>query len=210
MGMQFEARMRGLAAAAAAVAALGLGVAGAGAPAGAHPEGSRASAEERLGTVIQRAIRQGGPFFTAEERAVVERKCGYPAGSWDGFEANISDGVFRCTNGRHVDDEEMRAVIAAAGPRIGARVSAVMSSPEVRQAIEEVTRRATAEALAPIDHAAIARQAAAEARRAIEEARPGIEAATRAAMEEASVSIEQARRDAERARDHARRERRRR
>jgi hypothetical protein len=170
---------------AAGVAAAGLAAAlalAASAPAAAHDPAAEARAEEageRLGARIQAALRAEGPFFTAEERSVIERACGYPPGSWDGFEANMSDGVFVCSDGRRVDSPEVRAVMEAAGPRIGRRVSAVMGSPEVRGEIERVSREATRAALAAVDHAAIAREAMAEARVAIESARREAERASR-------------------------------
>ena len=140
-------------------------------------------AGERLGRTIDRAIKADGPFFTAQERSVIERKCGYAPGEWDGYEANISDGVFRCRNGKRVDDPEMRAVMETAGKRIGARVEAVMESAEVKSAIAEVSEEATREALAAIDHAKIAEQAAREA-----------QVAVRKAMEETRRSLEERRR----------------
>jgi hypothetical protein len=103
--------------------------------------------EDSLGRIINRELRAGGPFFTAPERALVERSCGYAPGQWDGFEANISNGVFTCRDGRRVDDPEMRAMLRAAGPRIGRRVRAVMARPAVAAAISRVARAATERAL---------------------------------------------------------------
>ncbi|HEX8528287.1 hypothetical protein, partial [Allosphingosinicella sp.] len=45
----------------------------------AAAEARAEAAGERLGADIQRAIRSGGPFFTAAERNVIERACNYPA-----------------------------------------------------------------------------------------------------------------------------------
>jgi len=141
------------------------------------------AAGERLGARIQSALREGGPFFTPQERVVIERACGYPAGSWDGFEANMSDGEFVCTNGRRVDSAEVRAVMAEAGPRIGRRVSDAMSRADIKGEIDRIAREATAVALASIDEAAIASEAAAAAaaasREALDGAREAIEAARR-------------------------------
>jgi hypothetical protein len=150
---------------------LGLGAAavgGASEPSRAHPG---RDAGERLGARIEGAIKAEGPFFTAEERAVIERKCGYPAGSFDGFEVNINNGVLVCRGGKRVDDAEMRALLAVAEPRIERRVSAVMESAEVQGAIRAVADEATREALAAIDHGRIAREAAAAAREAARDAR---------------------------------------
>ncbi|MEA3040918.1 MAG: hypothetical protein QOC65_407 [Sphingomonadales bacterium] len=186
----------GAAGVAAAGIAAALALAGSG-PAAAQETGRGEAAAEaraeaagdRLGEAIQAALREGGPFFTAEERAVIERACGYPAGSWDGFQANMSDGVFHCTNGRRADSREVRAVMRGAGSRIGRRVSETMARPEIRQAIETVAREAQAAALASIDEAEIVREAA----RAAEEA-------TREALDETRVEIERATEEARRGR----------
>jgi hypothetical protein len=186
----------------AAVAAVLAVAAGSGPAAAQEPEAAaEARAEEagdRLGAAIESAVREGGPLFTAEERAVIERACGYPAGSWDGYEASMSDDEFRCTNGRRVRSAEVRAVMEAAGPRIGARVSRAMANPEIRAAIGEVAREAQAAALAAIDEAEIAREAAEAAGEA-----------TREALEEARVAIEQAREAQRESSEETRRARRR-
>ena len=104
--------------------------------------------EEELSALINRELRSGGSWFTPAERAVIERKCGYAPGEWDGFEANLSNGRFTCRNGRVVaDDPEMRAVLRAAEPRIRARVKAVMARADVTAAIGRVARVAAAQAL---------------------------------------------------------------
>lgn len=117
------------------------------------------SDDEGLGDMITSRLRAGGPFFTAEERAVIDRACGYAPGEWDGFQFNTSNGVLRCINGRRVDDPEVRRVIRAASPRIEARVERVMESAEVQAAIARVTERATARAMRAL---AAARRAAAD------------------------------------------------
>ena len=111
----------------------------------AHPVGK---ADDPLGTVINRAIHEGGPFFTPAEQAVINRKCGYAPGQWDGRDFSISNGVFECPNGRKVDDPEMRALLQVAQPRITARINQVMSRPEVQAAIRATASRAAQEALA--------------------------------------------------------------
>jgi hypothetical protein len=139
---QFHLSRAALVLAAALAAALGL----------SSPQSAAAAAvEERadagLGDLIDRALHEDGPFFEARERAVIERKCGYAPGSWDGFDATISGGVFHCTNGRRLDDAETRAILARAEPRIERRVQAVMRRPEIHAAIERVARQAAAQAL---------------------------------------------------------------
>ena len=158
-----------------ALVAAAVGV-GSGAVQAGHPDpsaGAHAAARDAgdaLGERIEGAIKAEGPFFTDAERATIERKCGYPAGGFDGFEANINNGRFVCKNGRTVDDAEMRALLAAAEPRIERRVQAVMESAEVQGAIRAVALEAEREALAAIDHGRIAREAAAAAREAAREA----------------------------------------
>jgi hypothetical protein len=112
--------------------------------------GAATPESESLSRAINRELRAGGPWFTADERALVERKCGYAPGQYDGFEANISNGVFHCRNGRRVDDAEMRAMLRVASPRISARVRTVMASRAVRDAIDRVARNATERALAQV------------------------------------------------------------
>jgi hypothetical protein len=128
------------------------------------------AAGDRLGARIESALKAEGPFFTAAERAAIERKCGYPAGSFDGYEVNLSNGVLTCKSGRRVDDAEMRALFAVAEPRIERRVQAVMESPEVQGAIRAVAANAERAALAGLDRAQIAREAAAAAREAVRDA----------------------------------------
>ena len=137
--VRFDFRIAALAAAAALAVALAL----ASSPAAA----TEGEAEARLEQLIHEGLREGGPFFEADERAMIERKCGYAPGSWDGFDANISNGVFHCSNGRRLDDGETRAMIARAAPRIERRVDGVMRRPEIRAAISRIAEQAAAEAL---------------------------------------------------------------
>ena len=100
-----------------------------------------------LGDEINRQLRADGPWFTADEQAVIARACGYAAGEWDGFDVSMTDDTLICANGRRVDSPEVRRVLRAAAPRISARVQRVMASPEVRGRIARITERATAAAL---------------------------------------------------------------
>jgi len=109
--------------------------------------GKAAPEDAALDRMIDRELHAGGPFFTAPERALVERKCGYAPGSWSGFNVNITNNVLVCSNGRRIDDAEMRAVLRVAEPRISRRVEAVMRNPEITAAIDRVADAATAQAL---------------------------------------------------------------
>lgn len=112
-------------------------------PAAADAAQSRA-AEARLDHLIDKAIDEGGPFFTPRERAVIERACGYAPGTWNGFQVNMIGNVFHCTNGRRVSSPEVRAVMAAASPRIDAHIDSVMDRPDVVAAQEQADREADA------------------------------------------------------------------
>jgi len=107
----------------------------------------------RLGELITSRLRAGGPFFTDDERAVIDRACGYSAGEWDGFELNTRDDVLICSNGRRVDTPEVRRVLDAARTRIRRRVDDVMESADVRGAIARITSDATARAMRAMDAA---------------------------------------------------------
>ena len=126
----------------AAVALIMAGIAAV--PAAADTARGRA-AEARLDQLMDKAIDEGGPFFTPKERAVIERACGYAPGTWNGFQVNMIGNVFHCTNGRRVSSPEVRAVMAAASPRIDAHIDAVMERPEIVAAMEQVGREAEAE-----------------------------------------------------------------
>ena len=95
-------------------------------------------AEARLDELVDRAIDEGQPFFTPAERAVIERACGYAAGSWNGFQVNMIGNVFHCTNGRRVSSPEVQAVMAAASPRIDAHVDRALDRPEIVTAMERI------------------------------------------------------------------------
>jgi hypothetical protein len=140
-------QMKATATRAAALAVLALALAGPAPAASAPPQAQ----QDELSTLLDRNLRSGGSWFTAEERAVIEQKCGYAPGAWDGFEANMSDGTFTCRDGRKVDDPEVRAVLRAVAPRIEARVEAVMARADIVAAIARVAGVAAAEALREVE-----------------------------------------------------------
>jgi len=101
----------------------------------------------RLGQTIEQAMQAEGPWLLPAEQALVARKCGYAQGSRDGESITMNNGVLVCANGRRVDDPEVRAMMAVAGPRIARRVQATMDSPAVRNAISALSDRAVQRAL---------------------------------------------------------------
>jgi hypothetical protein len=198
---------------AAGVAAIGLAAASAGGVASAAPAAQETRAEQgtevaerRLNRLVDAGIREGGPFFTDEERAVIERACGYEAGSYDGFSANMTDGTFICSNGRRVDTPEIRALMATAGPRISERVRRTLGSLEFRDAISEIARTASEQAVRAVRESGVAERAAIEARAEAVRALSNVDLEIQAAMREADAEIERSFRESRR---EERRERRR-
>jgi len=135
-----------------------------------RPPAATKAAGDRLGAAIERAIRADGPFFAPRERALVEARCGYAPGSWDGFEANTEARAFICRDGRRIDDPEMRAMLAVACPRIERRVRTAMQREDVQGAIRAVSEQAQRQAWQSVDQAKIARIAAREAEAGAREA----------------------------------------
>jgi|GEM_PF-3425959 len=123
------------------VTAAGMAALVAASPAAARGDSPQVRrAEARLEAALVEALRAEGPFFNAEERELVERACAYPAGSWNGYEFSMTDGVLHCTNGLDVDSPEIRAMMEAAAPRIGRRIAAAVARPRVRSAIAAAAR----------------------------------------------------------------------
>jgi hypothetical protein len=103
--------------------------------------------EIRLSRTIDSALEAEGGWLLPAERALIDRKCGYVGEDADRGTVSMSDGVLICSNGRRVDDPEVRAMVEVAGERISRRVHAVMESPAVRNAIAAVSDEAVREAL---------------------------------------------------------------
>lgn len=120
------------------------------APAGAQDWESGSPAQARLGRAVDAAMEALQPFFTRAERSLIERKCGYAAGSWDGRSISVNNGVLTCSNGRRVEDPEVRAMVDAADARISRQVLAAMESPAVRAAISAVAEEGRQVAMAAL------------------------------------------------------------
>jgi len=103
--------------------------------------------EIRLSRTINNALEAEGGWLLPAERALIDRKCGYVGEEAGRDTVSMSDGVLICSNGRRVDDPEVRAMVEVAGERISRRVHAVMDSPAVRNAIAAVSDEAVREAL---------------------------------------------------------------
>ena len=112
----------------------------------AAAQDSEASA--RLSRSINQAMEAEGPWLLPAERALIARKCGYTPAEADSDNVSMMHGVLICSNGRRVDDPEVRAMMEIAGERISRRVNAVMSRPAIREAIRAVSDEAVREAMA--------------------------------------------------------------
>ena len=84
-----------------------------------------ASPDDRLSQTIDHALEAEGPWLLPAERELIDRKCGYSGDEADRDSITMNDGVLICSNGRRVDDPEVRAMVEVAGERISRRVEAV-------------------------------------------------------------------------------------
>ena len=88
------------------------------------------------GAAAERALDAQGPILTPDEEAMIEAKCGYGPREWNGRNIRMEEnGVLVCSNGRRVDDPEVRALAGRIEQRVETRVRTVMNDPEVRAAM---------------------------------------------------------------------------
>jgi hypothetical protein len=106
--------------------------------------GTPSAAQTRdLGRRINQAIKAEGPVLTDADRALIREKCGYRGGEWKDESIHVHNGVLHCSNGRQVDDPEVRAMMKRVGERARAHVERVMRRPEIKAAISgEASARA--------------------------------------------------------------------
>ena len=78
-------------------------------------------------------------IFTDGERAVVAARCGYGA-EWNGRNVVMNDGVLICSNGRRVNDPEVRAITARVGERVRVRVREAIDQAQVARTISRRAR----------------------------------------------------------------------
>ena len=100
-----------------------------------------------LGDTIHRAIRAQGPMITADEYALIRRKCGLPVGSEPVRNLNMTNGALECPDGRSVKDGETVAMSDRIGKRANAYAHAALDRPEVKAAIARYTDEKTQAAL---------------------------------------------------------------
>lgn len=126
----------------------------------ALPAGANEAADKKLSAAVDRALAAQGPIVTAEDRALIARKCGYSAEEAKGERVHINNDVLICANGKRVAaDDETRAMSERISTRANRHAERALKSAEVALATAEVKREATERALK-------------EVRRSLKEARP--------------------------------------
>ena len=114
----------------------------------AAPASARETAEQRLSTAVEREMAAQGPIVTAEDRALIARKCGYAANETRNDNINIGNDMMHCANGKRIPmDTELRAMSKRVSDRANRHVERAMKSASVALATAEVTREATERAL---------------------------------------------------------------
>lgn len=114
----------------------------------ATPGSARETAEERLSAAVEREMAAQGPIVTAEDRALIARKCGYGANDARSDNVNIGNDMMHCANGKRVPmDGELRAMSKRISIRANRHAERAMKSASVALATAEVAQEATQRAL---------------------------------------------------------------
>jgi hypothetical protein len=147
---------------------------------------------------IERAFDEEGPILSQPDRAMIRAKCGSGARSDTGVQFN--GGAPVCSNGRRVDDPEVRALAASIERRVKTHLDRAMRRPEVKAALNgevdahvRAALRRTEPELAKV-HGAVARAVAAAA---VAERHAGLAAARFGPAERARLRAELGRARAE-------------
>lgn len=114
----------------------------------AAPGDARETAEARLSTAIEREMAAQGPIVTAEDRALIARKCGYGANETRNDNINIGNDTMHCANGKRVPmDSELRAMSKRISDRANRHAERAMKSASVALATAEIAQEASERAL---------------------------------------------------------------
>jgi hypothetical protein len=114
----------------------------------AAPGSARETAQERLSTAVEHEMAAQGPIVTAEDRALIARKCGYGANEAKSDNINIGNDMMHCANGKRIPmDGELRAMSNRISERANRHVDRALKSASVSLAMAEVTHEATERAL---------------------------------------------------------------
>lgn len=114
----------------------------------AIPGSARETADARLSAAVEREMAAQGPIVTAEDRALIARKCGYGANEARNDNVNIGNDMMHCANGKRIPmDSELRAMSKRVSDRANRHVDHALKSASVALAMAEVTQEATERAM---------------------------------------------------------------
>jgi hypothetical protein len=114
----------------------------------AAPGSARETAEKRLSAAVESEMAAQGPIVTAENKALIARKCGYGANEARSDNVNIGNDTLHCANGKRIPmDGELRAMSSRISKRANRHVELAMKSASVALATAEVAQEATERAL---------------------------------------------------------------
>ena len=114
----------------------------------AAPGSARETAERRLSTAVEREMAAQGPIVTAEDKALIARRCGYGANEARSDSVNIGNDTLHCANGKRIPmDGELRAMSKRISTRANRHVELAMKSASVALATAEVAQEASERAL---------------------------------------------------------------
>ncbi len=120
----------------------------------AIPGSARETAEERLSTAVEREMAAQGPIVTAEDQALIARKCGYGANEARNDNVNIGNDMMHCANGKRVPmDNELRAMSKRVSDRANRHVERAMKSASVALATAEIAQEASERAVKETERA---------------------------------------------------------
>ncbi len=114
----------------------------------ALPGSANETAEKRLSTAVEREMAAQGPIITAEDRALIARKCGYSAADAKNENINITNDMLHCANGKRIPmDSELRAMSNRISDRANRHVDRALKSASVARATAEIARQASERAM---------------------------------------------------------------
>lgn len=112
------------------------------------PGNANETAEKRLSAAVESEMAAQGPIVTAEDRALIARKCGYGANETWSDNVNIGNDMMHCANGKRVPmDRELHAMSDRVSERANRHVERALKSTKVALATAEVEQEAMERAL---------------------------------------------------------------
>ena len=114
----------------------------------AAPGDARETAAKKLSAAVESEMAAQGPIVTAEDRALIARRCGYSANETWSDNVNIGNDTLHCANGKRIPmDAELHAMSERISERANRHVERALKSAKVALATSEVAQEATERAL---------------------------------------------------------------